>query len=260
MVTMMIIQRDCQAFETEKRALHQAAMLLDGYDVALTALSSIRQTIQSKSDKQTKIDPKHYLPAGSVEFMREAFAAFGLEEPNDLDYPLASEEELRRILGRSIHRQTVKEDLNGMFIKPVATKAFQAKVYAEIPSELFGQEAWVSNPVLFEHEWRVYVLNGLVIGHAQYDPGKEKLLDKEGIDLAERVINLMDQSPIKPPSAYAIDVGLVGRRHVLVELNDGWATGYYPSAMKQTQYLKWLQSRWIDICEENETKKYCEPL
>lgn len=251
MVTM-IIQRGCQAFDTEKRALHQAAMLLDGYDVKLAALSSIRHTLQSQSDKSAPIDPKHYLPAGSVEFMREAFAAFGMQEPDDLDYLLASEDELRRILGRSVRRQTVTEELKDMFIKPVTTKAFPAKVYAEVPSELMGHEAWVSDPVKFEHEWRVYVQKGQVIGHAQYDPGNDAPLSHEGLGLAGKVINLMEQSPTKPPSAYAIDVGLVGNRHVLVEINDGWATGFYTGAIKPVQYLNWLQSRWMDICESSQ--------
>lgn len=251
----MLIQRECQEFNTEKHALYQAATLLDGYAWTLTDMSSIGSAIKSRSDKSTQVDPKDYLPAGSVDFMRKAFAAFDIPEPDDIDYPVASEDELKHILGRSVIRQKLTKDLEGMFIKPVSTKAFQAKVYDKVPSELIGREAWVSNPVLFEHEWRVYVLNGLVIGHAQYDDGKERLLSKEGIELAEQVINLMARSPNKPPSSYAIDVGLVGKRHVLVELNDGWATGYYPSAMKQTQYLNWLQSRWMDICEANQSKK-----
>lgn len=248
MVTM-IIQRGCQAFDTEKRTLHQAAMLLDGYEVALTALSSIKHTIQSQSDKSTPIDPKHYLPAGSVEFMREAFAAFNLEAPADLDYPVASEGDLRRILGRSVQRQTVTEGMKGLFIKPVVTKAFPAKVYDIVPREIIGQEAWVSEPVEFRHEWRVYVLKGRILGHAQYDPGEETPLGHEGLALAGKVIKLMEQSPTKPHSAYAIDIGLVGNRAVLVEINDGWATGFYPAAIKPVQYLNWLQSRWIDICE-----------
>lgn len=254
MITM-IVQRGCQACDAEKRALHQAAMLLDGYEVALTAMSSIRHILQSQSDKSTPIDPKRYLPAGSVEFMREAFAAFGMREPDDLDYPLASEDELRRILGRSVRRQTVTEDLKDMFIKPVTTKAFPAKVYADVPSELMGQEAWVSDPVHFEHEWRVYVLNGRIIGHAQYDLGDESPMSHEGMALAEKAIKMMERPPTKTPSAYAIDVGLVGNRHVLVEINDGWATGFYPGAIKPVQYLNWLQSRWMDICESSQVNR-----
>jgi hypothetical protein len=254
MITM-IVQRGCQAFDTEKRALHQASMLLDGYEVTLTAISSISSILRSQADGLGTIDPKHYLPAGSVEFMREAFAAFNLEAPADLDYPVASEDELQRILGRSVRRVAVTEGMAGLFIKPVVTKAFSAKVYDEVPTEIIGQEAWVSDPVLFGHEWRVYVLHGRILGHAQYDHGEETPLSHEGLGLAGKVINLMEQSPTKPPSAYAIDVGLVGKRYVLVELNDGWATGFYPGAIKPAHYLNWLQSRWMDICESSKTNR-----
>ncbi len=63
------------------------------------------------------------------------------------------------------------------------------------------------------------------------------------------MITAWDEQPV----AWALDVGFSEKSDdlLLVETNDGWATGFYPEAMSAGAYAEWLAARWAEIVPQN---------
>lgn len=243
----LIVQRDCKPCHIERMAVIKAAMLSDNFRTHSCNSGSIADLVRSYEDAGLLIHPSNYMPVGSVEFLLESFAAFGIPKPPNLDYPECSNADLIRLLGRHVTQQKITAETKcPLFIKPVETKAFPAKVYQDIPLELIGQIAWVSKPIKITGEWRVYVNDSVIVGRAQYDAGLTMPLPKNAVFIIAEVMELINHQE-NAPKAYAIDIGLVDQRSVLIELNDGWATGYYPQAMTESAYLQWLHARWQQL-------------
>ncbi|MDO9099687.1 MAG: ATP-grasp domain-containing protein [Caldisericota bacterium] len=194
------------------------------------------------------------MPVGSVEFVRQAMKLAGIHEPAAMSYPPGCEP----FLHRQIRRVPIVELRGRQFVKPTTTKSFNGFVLdADAPLAQYLDEhdleqhtamrslpadtlVYASEVVQFQCEWRYYVLGGLIIGAARYDP--DGLDDAPEPDLV--VINAcMASLAIQHP--YALDIGvLADGRTAVVEVNDAWAIGWYRNSLKPMAYLEFLLARW----------------
>ena len=157
-----------------------------------------------------------------------------------------------------IARASLREAGAGSFVKPTLTKQFDA-IQGFDPSKSpsginLDTECWISEPVRFHEEYRVYVLNREAIGIAQYDlDSLDRELLPEDTDRIDRMVAAWEEQPV----AWALDVGRADgfKDLLLVETNDGWATGYYPAAMSPGAYAEWLLARWQEILSEAHTDR-----
>ncbi len=252
MTIKVLMISGCGATQFERNAITHAILLGRGYERALFSAAALDEFVQL--NQKNPQDPSQFLPVGSVEFLRQMFAVFGMPEPEPMDYPAARYAE--PLLGRHVERVRLSAGHAGLFVKPVQTKGFEAKVMPSIPENLLCIEAWVSTPVSFEGEWRAYVQSGEIIGIARYDDFEVEYQgsDQEIKRFVERVVGSVNQDASINTSTYAIDVGMADGELVLVELNDAWATGYYSDGMSNAQYLSWLHTRWLEICAGNKPK------
>lgn len=200
------------------------------------------------------------VPIGSVEFIRRAMSIAGLKEPPPLSYP----EALQPFLRRTVRLGTAGETPSGYFVKPVATKLFtgflvpgsseitlldehtreQYQVFLSLPNDT---PVWISEPVEFISEHRVYILNSEIVGIGRYDDGE----DDSSSPLIETIGEMLDtfEGGGRAPVAYSIDAGvLTDGTTALVECNDAWALGYYKGTLSPKDYLRMLIARWSQIC------------
>ena len=193
---------------------------------------------------------KTAVPVGSVEYVRwVAEPLLGSPLPEIPDYP----EPLRAFCGRRIDRAPLREAPAGSFVKPTLPKQFDA-IRNFDPSKppsgvALDTGCWTSEPVRFHEEYRVYVLDREAIGIAQYDlDSPDRGLLPEDTDRIAKMIAAWEDQPV----AWALDVGRADGFEdlLLVETNDGWATGYYPAAMSAGAYAEWLLARWREILSE----------
>lgn len=168
--------------------------------------------------------------------------------PEDLDYP----EELKSFLGREIIPAVISDimpNMFGKFIKSrVGSKVITGKVINST-KDLIGLNVepdypiWISEPINFLHEWRVFVLNDEVLDVRSYHGDYHYVYDASRID---EMIKAYRNSP----KAYALDIGVAedGQTY-LVEVNDGFSVGNY--GLFPTQALVFHTTRWHEL-----TKKY----
>lgn len=175
-------------------------------------------------------------PIGSVEWTREVAAARGIALPEPETYPAA----LRPWLGRYVIAGRFAAAREGEFVKPVRCKAFTGAIRREIVEPVNPNEwCWISEPVTFTAEWRLYILRGQVATWAQYGEG-----DDGEPDLAQAAEML---AAWPGPAGWALDVGrLADGRQVLVKVNDGWALGLYKGA-DPLAYLAVVSARWEEL-------------
>lgn len=171
--------------------------------------------------------------------------------PEDLDYP----EPLKPFLHRKI-ASSVLGSSAGYFVKPLKTKAFEAQILPDRAEDALTRlhtlglspetPCWRANPMQFQHEWRIYILKGDVIGAAQYDQGHAdaELTTQEWCRVRDMV-----KAWSEAPSAYALDVGrLASGELALVEVNDAWGTGFYSyGTLSAKGYADWLAQRWQEL-------------
>lgn len=184
---------------------------------------------------------------GSIRFMQEALVRLNKPIPEPLDYP----ESLRTFLGRTITESTINEIANdpsawNVFVKPKGfTKKFTGRLIRGT-KDLVGcgdfemnTPVWVSEPVDFVAEWRVFIRHREVLDVRPYKGDWKAQIDPEIIEAAIRVY--ADQ-----PVAYALDFGRTkDGRFLLVEANDGYSLGSY--GMFYINYAKLLSARWAEL-------------
>ena len=175
-------------------------------------------------------------PIGSVEWTRAYAAGLGVALPEPETYP----EKLRRWLQRSVRLSRFRYTEPHEFVKPAHCKAFTGAIRSEIAEAVDPDEVcWICEPVQFVAEWRLYILRGQVATWAQYGEG-----DDAEPDLAQ-VAEMLAAWP--GPAGWALDVGrLADGRQVLVEVNDGWALGFYKGADPKA-YLAVIAARWEEM-------------
>ena len=184
-----------------------------------------------------------YLPlhVGSVEYIRNVWQAFGIDEPKPLGYPKI----LEKYFNREIREQAIILN-DKKFIKPYWPKKFDTYISTGITTCFIPGWAIEQEIVEFAQEYRVYCIGNTIVGHGRYD--SLELDDLDIVDVYEFTKCIMNDWTDKP-CAYAIDVGIiVGKGLSLVELTDAWSLGHY-KPMSFEHYGKMLKLRWNEIVE-----------
>jgi len=188
-------------------------------------------------------DVNTIIPVGSVEFIRKYASMNGIKLPENDTYP----EHLRNWLRRPLSRTVFSSVPVGWFCKPVSIKSFTGALKEHIEEYVDpNEEVWCCPPVQFAAEFRVYVLDGTVIGYSRYDDGD----NEEGLDM--RLVEQMIADYADAPRGYSLDVGIANEEQCLVEVNDGWALGYYRwGNVGAKDYIDLITCRWQQILENS---------
>lgn len=195
------------------------------------------------------------LPIGSVPFMQEAMRLAGIVEPANMSYPRCLQHHLLRRLALTSKAHVV----GAMFVKPVQTKLFTGFVLADPladPEHVAAYQAvpevtpvWVSTPVIWQSEWRVYVAHHKILGMGRYDDKEEGAPIPSRTEITAMIQELA--AVAGSPAAYSLDVGVLSTGETaLVECNDAWALGYYRGTMTPADYLYLLAVRWQQLLQQ----------
>lgn len=180
------------------------------------------------------------IPLGSVEFVNTYASKFGITIPTIGSYPASLISYLKRQI--RIGKLDCANDFE--FIKPMIVKQFTGGIKKTITESIQPDTiVWISEPVIFQAEFRCYIHNHKLVGWSQYDDSEEDRRFDQGTVIS--MINDYHDQPI----GYSIDVGLVNGETVLIEVNDGWSLGYYQwGNMNPNAYIQLITDRWIQIC------------
>jgi hypothetical protein len=175
-----------------------------------------------------------------------AMRKLGRPKPEPLDYP----EPLQYLLGRYIERAVLGDVRNkvspGIFVKPVNHKMFTGFVMtgsfddairlAPYPPDT---EVWLSQALTFVSEYRVFVLDGVILDARLYKGDWSVAPDRK---VVEGAIEAWDKQPV----AWTLDVGVTPEgQTLLVEVNDGYSFGAY--GLLSTLYAQMLEARWQEF-------------
>ena len=198
-----------------------------------------------------EVAPEHIF-LGSIQYIKNALTKLGCVVPEPLDYP----EDLREFLGRKIWESTIDEIADNpenwnVFVKPKGiAKKFTGRLI-QSPKDLIGcgdprfnQPVWVSEPVKFVAEWRVFVRYGQILGARMYKGNWRAHLDSKVVEKALAAFK-------NAPAGFALDFGLTqDGRTLLVEANDGFALGNY--GLFYIDYAKLLSARWAELTSQKD--------
>ncbi len=195
-----------------------------------------------------------FVPVGSVEFVKKAFTMLGITHVQNISYP----EELKSYLKREVYKTTIENAPIDKFIKPVETKLFTGFINTvdnERPQDFLSlplsTDIWVSDIIEIVEEYRIYVNTGKIVGYSRYDSNPQgcEILDSIYLYEVEKMITSYSSAPI----GYSIDIGITKNKDVvLIECNDGWSLGYYPSkTLTKENYINLIATRWNQIFENN---------
>jgi hypothetical protein len=184
---------------------------------------------------------------GSISFVQSALKKLNFEVPDHNDYP----ESLSKFYGRKITQSTIdtisnNPDLWNVFVKPKGKlKKFTGR-HIKTTYDLIGcgdpdsdVHVWVSEPVSFISEWRVFIRYGEILGVKLYKGDWRNQFDHKIIEEAVK-------SHQNAPAGYAMDFGLTtDGRLLIVEVNEGYAIGNY--GLFYIDYAKLISARWAEM-------------
>lgn len=187
---------------------------------------------------------------GSICFVQKALVKLGFEVPEHNDYPPS----LAAFYGRKIYAATIDEIANNpeswdVFVKPKGQlKKFTGR-HVKSTFDLVGcgdrennVPVWVSEPVRFVSEWRVFVRYNEILGVRPYKGDWRGQYDYKVIEAAVKAYE-------NAPAGYAIDFGLTDKGELLVvEVNEGYAIGNY--GLFYTDYAKLIAARWAEMTQQ----------
>jgi hypothetical protein len=243
----------------ERNAVRHAALFNDSVrveqEISIRDLRNIEDSSWS--------DLADQCPVGSVDFAREWMRVTGVTEPEPIDYPESLLQYGESVFGRTLCKSKYADVPIGDWIKPVRTKAWQARrkdgTDGCADDEIVWHCRWIQREQ-FIAEWRVYVLNGAILGVARYDENESEIEPD-----AAAMLDLVHKHK-GAPSGYAMDVAWIRSesaegRLVVVEINDGWSLGYYKGTCSQADYARLLATRWGELCaacDKRETQEIAE--
>ena len=198
------------------------------------------------------------MPVGCVAFVEAAMRLAGANVPENISYPQA----LMPWLKRSLLQREAGQVQGRWFIKPLTTKTFtglvvdiadrelldehdcaQRDVFEALPS---NQLVWVSEPVTWLSEVRYYVIDGKIVGAGRYDDGPDEAPCPAQAEVSAMVKDYVSTG--EAPRGFGLDAGvLASGETALVEVNDGWALGYYSGSLTRANYAELLRRRWTQL-------------
>ncbi|QDU97385.1 ATP-grasp domain-containing protein [Lignipirellula cremea] len=207
-------------------------------------------------EEQTLLDgslplTRQTLVAGAIRVVEQAITQIGMRPPTANNLP----EELRAYFGRRIQKTDLGQvrkqwrsqvSQEACFLKPLdKNKAFPAIALFDA-DDLRGLDRFaddtrviVSEYVVFESEWRAFVVQGEVVGLAHYQGDFFQYPDRDTLLSAIRDFH-------QAPAGYGIDFGVLsGGRTVLIEANDGYSLGSY--SLNSVDYSRLLEARWEEL-------------
>ncbi|AEC53043.1 hypothetical protein SCRM01_097c [Synechococcus phage S-CRM01] len=203
------------------------------------------------SDNVIKLS-RQFVPIGSVKFIGNYMSHMNIPVPEPIDYPY----QLEKYLGRKVRLDYAFNAKPTDYIKPRGTKEFTCDVKSEVEKtrDLTIEMVWISEPISINQEWRLYILNGELVGWSRYD-------DNEGDDIQPDfsvVSDMIKDYKNNAPISYTLDLGISDEKTILIEVNDMWGTGFYPwGTMTGEKYLECIQARWFQISGWDESMKFC---
>ena len=196
------------------------------------------------------VEPEPFMPVGSVEFCRAAMAVQGFTEPDPLDYPNALKPWMPfggpvRTTYTDMPQGWTPENHQGIHGKPVVTKLDPGLWKPETPF-------WASPYHRFGPEYRFYVLRGEIVGCGRYDDREDDPDEPLFLDMAVVLEMIAAYQKAGAPAGYALDVGVSDEDGMtrLVEVNDGWALGFYRGSLHRSAYLELLIARWQEMSRQ----------
>lgn len=184
---------------------------------------------------------------GSIQFIHDALTKLHKPIPNLEDYPAS----LNKFLKRKVWTSTINEiaadpEAWNVFVKPKGHRKKFVGRLVQSTKDLVSCgdledniEVWVSEPMQFVAEWRVFVRYGKVLGVRPYRGNWRANFDYKIIEEAVEAFE-------NPPIAYTLDFGLTKEQEMaLVEFNDGYSLGNY--GLFYIDYAKLLASRWAEL-------------
>ena len=205
-------------------------------------LASDHPRITRLYQELSHMEPGDYVPVGTVEFTRTYCGWNRIGLPTNISYPT----ELVEFLGRSIWQGAYYRAQEEQFVKPLITKLFTGALKKDITESVDDYEpVWISDPVVFTHEFRFYIIDKQIAGYSRYDDGEDDDVMPD-FDLVNEMVKTYKSQPV----GYSIDVGITDGKTLLVEVNDGWALGLYPwGNMTNQAYVELIAKRWKQILE-----------
>jgi len=210
------------------------------------------ETIPYKSATLLEDNNVEDVVVGNINSVRIALNKFGITAPT-IDYPLSLEEELDRDIWVGQFRDIYIENFP-VFIKPKEHKLFEGTlinskedITYKLPNYSLDTPVYFSCPLKFISEYRVYVLNGEVLGCHYYKGDWSKFPNPKFI---QHCIKKYKDAPV----AYALDVGVREAdgeydddeyATSLVEVNAGYSLGNY--GMNNETYAHFTAECWKDI-------------
>ena len=190
------------------------------------------------------------LVAGGLRTVESAMIQIGMQFPVANNLP----DELENFFGRTIRKTTLGEvrsewqakSPDSCFLKPLdqnklfpAIALFDADDLASLDSLSNDVRVLVSEYVLFESEWRAFVVGDEIIGLSHYQGDCFVFPDGKTVKLAVQQFK-------SSPAGYGIDFGVLSNgRTVLVEANDGYSLGSY--SLNSVDYSRLLEARWLEL-------------
>jgi hypothetical protein len=242
-ITQVLVQKKDGDYASEEDYVARVAFSVKGYPVGFFTWEDLKAGRCTLS-RQT-------LLVGGPRSVHEALRQLGVTPPPTLNLP----DRLERYRGRrvwttdweTIHREFLKGRTEPVFVKPLEElKAFTGYVLrtkADLePTIRFSarMKLLASEVIVFQSEWRFYILRNEVIGIGHYEGDVFHYPDAEVVRTAVR-----DFQP-EAPVAYGIDVGVsVDGRTLLVEVNDAYSLGCY--GLSPPRYAEMLEERWLEM-------------
>lgn len=200
------------------------------------------------------------MAVGGVSFIKQALRLLGKKLPEHTPYP----DVLKHLLYREVRRfpslRLAKMKLmagDRFFIKPVDWKRFTGFV-AEFETDYRfngctnSMPVWVSTPVRFVSEWRVYVASDVILDMRFANHGGDRNIRP---DMAVITNAIMELTKVGAPQGYVIDFGVLDTGETaLVEMNDGFSFGAYDGLPAETLWVVML-NRWVELTRKEDEQQ-----
>ena len=198
------------------------------------------------------------LIVGSVQSVTSALEQLNITAPNPSYYPDCLKSWLYRDVEavNANHARWMIEQGSTLFVKSqnwkqmtgmVCSKTSHHPEFSAMPSDAM---CWISNPVEWLSEYRVYVYQNEIIAISCYEGDESFKLDAR---VLENAVNALEANNWH--DTYAMDWGIIKTPTgelltALVEMNDAWAIGAY-DGINYRQYYNFLNRRWQQLVKSN---------